>query len=401
MNDASQQVEVSNQVETRPVKREELPRGLRRRGNSYYAFLTGANGKGFLRSIGNVSLAAAVRQRAAWAREIVEGKYEKRAARVNQVTVAEIADKELEYTKKFNRGWYSDRIVNRLAKEWWGDRPAAEISTEEIDRKLSDNVGEHGMRWSETTSNIYLNVISKMYNLAIDRGELTINPTAKAHWYTLNSARTRVLKFEEEDLLRKAIREDFPEHEPEFDLALHTGLRKSSLYGLPANAKGKALAPLLWANVNLDWKQLTVLRTKRGKRLTVPLNEVAIAALKTLRRRSDGTGPVMIANGCLVQPHTHWRWFDACRKKAGIADFHWHDFRHTFAARLTRNKIPREIIAMLLDHAPEHKMTLMYQGEEEYVAQLREAVDSLVRMDRTDTKTDTADIFEFRKPEAM
>jgi len=42
-------------------------------------------------------------------------------------------------------------------------------------------------------------------------------------------------------------------------------------------------------------------------------------------------------------------WGNALRK-AGIADFRFHDLRHTVASRLARAKVPESVIAMILGH---------------------------------------------------
>ncbi len=51
------------------------------------------------------------------------------------------------------------------------------------------------------------------------------------------------------------------------------------------------------------------------------------------RKRGDGTGPVIrnAAGEPLAGPRY---WFEKAIRKAAIANFHWHDIRHTFASRL-------------------------------------------------------------------
>lgn len=80
----------------------------------------------------------------------------------------------------------------------------------------------------------------------------------------------RYLSAEEEARLRKVIAEDWPEHMPELDLALHTGLRLSEMYGLT------------WGNVNLAGWILTIPHSKNGERRYLRLNSVATAARVTL-----------------------------------------------------------------------------------------------------------------------
>jgi integrase len=67
-----------------------------------------------------------------------------------------------------------------------------------------------------------------------------------------NKARVRWLSGEEEVRLRAAVSATCPEHMPELDLALNTGLRLGELYGL------------VWENVNLARRVLTIPRPKNG-----------------------------------------------------------------------------------------------------------------------------------------
>jgi hypothetical protein len=78
----------------------------------------------------------------------------------------------------------------------------------------------------------------------------------------VENAKTREMSFAEEDAIRAAIRKLCPHNEPEFDLALHLGCRRSNMYG--HNAKRTRIEPLQWSEVNLDFRVVTF-RSKNGK----------------------------------------------------------------------------------------------------------------------------------------
>ncbi|MGD0955578.1 MAG: site-specific integrase [Candidatus Acidiferrales bacterium] len=357
--------------------------------------MTHPDGRGERRTIGNVTLKTAIQQRTIWQRELTEARYVKKVPRVERRSFAAIADAALEYAKKFKRSWDTDAGRIKRMKEWWGSRLADEITTAEVDARLYENVAPRGECWTETTSNEYRVLLSTIYSRAIERGELTVNPATEAHRYKLNNERTRELSYAEEDRLRKTIRELYPKKEPEFDLALHTGVRRSTLYGIHAKGR-KEMPPLDWSSVNFDWKVITVPRAKSGKKYIVPLNAVALDALKILRERSDGTGPV-IRKPSGLEIRSCRKWFENCLTKACIEDFRWHDLRHTFGTRLRRNGVPLEDVAALLDHGiPELRMTLRYAHAD--MDRLHQAVATLVR---TDTNTDTRPVVEFRRAEAV
>ena len=66
----------------------------------------------------------------------------------------------------------------------------------------------------------------------------------------------------------------------------------------------------------------------------VPLNDAALAALKTVFKRGSGRGRVFRSSktGEALENARHW--FDDAIFEANLKNFHWHDLRHTFASRL-------------------------------------------------------------------
>jgi integrase len=367
------------------MKREVLPRGIRRRGNSLVIFLTHPDGHAERRSLGMVSVRTAIGQRQIEQRKIDEGRYVKPVPRVERVLFATIADCALEHAKNYSRFWDSTSSRIKRMKVWWGALPADSITTAMIDAQLLANTAPRGLCWCETTSNEYRATLSRIYELT----ELGVNPARKAKRYKLDNARTRELSIAEEDRLRAAITELYPEKMPELDLALHTGVRRSNLYGT-RGSKRKLMEPLQWSEVSVDWKILQLKRSKGGRGYSVPLNSAAIDALAVLRERSDGTGAV-IRKPSGLEIYSCRKWFEACLKKAAIQDLCWHDLRHTFGTRLRRNGTPLEDIAALLGHdLGRNAMTARYAHAD--IGRLRAAVDSLVR---TDTKTDTPAVVEF------
>lgn len=95
---------------------------------------------------------------------------------------------------------------------------------------------------------------------------MSVNPVVKAKRYKNSdlNERTRELSYQEEERLRAAIRKLCPDKEPELDLALHLGCRRSNLYG-QHNSKRAVMEPLQWADVNLDFRvAANVLKSSRN-----------------------------------------------------------------------------------------------------------------------------------------
>src|SRR4029077_11392557 len=127
-------------------------------------------------------------------------------------------------------------------------------------------------------------------------------------------------------------------HIPELDLALHTGLRLSEMYGLD------------WQDVDLAGCLILIRSGKNGESRYARLNSVALKALTELRKRGDGTGAVIrnLEGEQLAGPRY---WFEKAIEKSGIADFHWLDLRHTFASRLTQDALGHKSIAMTVRYS--------------------------------------------------
>lgn len=95
---------------------------------------------------------------------------------------------------------------------------------------------------------------------------------------------------------------------------------------------------------------LNIPRTKNEEPIHVPLNDVAIAALRVVHGRGGPRGRVFQSakTGEPLENGRHW--FDDAVVEANLMGFRWHDLRHTFAGRLRMKGAPLEDIADLLEH---------------------------------------------------
>jgi Phage integrase family len=249
----------------------------------------------------------------------------------------------------------------KLILEEFGGRVAASIKPAELLDWLSDP--DHG--WSPGTRNRYRNVLGKTYKIAMANSKVTSNP---AHSVPLlneaGSFEGRYLKDDEEVRLREVINRRYPLHIEEFDIAIHTGIRKSEQYGKPPQkdpdeslglAKHTGLALVRRRNVKtadveadewqggLDWEQcldavrggtkIKLTKTKNGSDGDVHLNQDAMNAFRALYARRPHDGRIFqTTRGEDI--HNPRAWFEECVDEAGIKDFTWHSLRHTFISRL-------------------------------------------------------------------
>jgi site-specific recombinase XerD len=294
------------------------------------------------------------------------------------VTFADIARDALAYSKAHKLTYGDDVARMERILNWFRDRSADSVTPQEIERHFEECIEQE--EWAASTVNHYRSLLSLTYRLAIRNGKASSNPARSTRHRREDNSRVRYLTPEEDLKLRKVIAENWTQHMPELDLALHTGMRLGEMYGLT------------WDNVNFTGRILTIPRSKNGERRHVRLNSVAVAALVAFAGRGNGTGPVI--RNAQGEPLCGPRyWFEKAIQKAGIEGFHWHDLRHTFASRLTMAGVGLRAVQDALGHKSV-AMTVRYS----HLAPdfLQDVVDKLVPKPaeadsdgRTDTTTDT------------
>jgi integrase len=267
-------------------------------------------------------------------------------------------------------------------KEALGSRPAGSVTAQEIERALS-RLAE-ARKWKPASFNRHKAFLSLAYRLGVEGGKVESSPVRLVHRRREDNGRIRWLSADEEKALRAAIQTDYPAELPAFDLALHTGMRRSEQFGLT------------WECVDFERRQITIPRSKHGGIRYIPLDNTALSALLALRTRGNGSGPVMVlaesghgyqAGHALSTPK---EWFMAAVTKAGVADFTWHCLRHTFASRLVMAGVSLRTVQELMGHKT-IAMTCRYA----HLAPQHQ-LDAVLRLDGwgrefpTDTKTDTS-----------
>ena len=153
-------------------------------------------------------------------------------------------------------------------------------------------------------------------------------------------------------------------------LGEYTGLRLSQQYGL------------LWENVSLPLRMLTIVRSKNGTMRHVPLNQAAAQVLEELRERPNGSE--FVCGGARESR----RWFEPALADAKVANFSWPCLRHTFASRLVMAGIDLRTVQELFGHK-----TIAMTGRYSHLAP-KHTLAAVERLDAptespTDTTTDT------------
>jgi integrase len=356
--------------------RKRNPRGVRElepRSGIYYAVYADATGK-IRREKGGTRTAAHMLYRKRKT-EVLEGKKLPDRLRQRSILFSELADEALEYSKTHKLSYLDDMSRMKKLRDAFGNRAAESIMPQDIERWLSTNEG-----WKPATFNRYKALLSLVYRLGIQNGKTKTNPARLVKTRRENNARTRYLLPEEETRLREAIGNRCPERLPEFELSLHTGMRRGEQYGLT------------WEYVNLDQNLLTIPRSKHGGKRHVFLNDSAIAALRVLWTFSKSEGRVF-ANGYSSEKTKGAReWFQNCLVDAGIKNFTWHSLRHTFGSRLVMAGVDIRTVQELMGHLT-ITMTLRYShlAPQHQLAAVQRLCDTVAtQKGATDSRTDSS-----------
>jgi site-specific recombinase XerD len=306
--------------------------------------------------------------------EVLQGKKLPENLRAPMVGFAELVKDALAYSKAHKRSYGDDVIrMEKLLSSFRG-RSAESITPRELERFLAEKAEEND--WAPATINRYRALLSLVYRLGIENGKVKDNPARLVKHRQENNARVRWLSGEEETRLRAYVQATCPQHIPELDLALHTGMRLGEMYSLT------------WENVNVPRKVLTIPRSKNGETRHVPLNTTALSALAELRKRSDGTGEVMrnVEGEPVLGPRY---WFEPALPKAKVRNFSWHCLRHTFASRLVMAGVDLRTVQELMGHKS-IEMTVRYSHlTPKHTLAAVQRLTATDSTNSTDTKTST------------
>ena len=290
--------------------------------------------------------------------------------RTPTVSFAELAHDTLVYSKSHKITYQDDLLRMPWLVAAFRERSADSITPLDLEHHLNHIAEERS--WAPASMNRYRALMSLVFRLGIENGKLKENPVRLVKHRLVNNVRMRWLGGEEEARLRAVIEARYPEHIPELDLALNTGLRLSEMYGLT------------WQNVNLRSRVLTVRRSKNGEMRHVPVNATAAAAFWELRKRGDGGSSVVLnLKGLPLSDPRHW--FEPAIRLAKIRDFSWHCLRHTFASRLVMAGVDLRTVQELLGHksiamtvryshlAPAHTLAAVERLTDAYPARATDA----------------------------
>ena len=239
---------------------------------------------------------------------------------------------------KTNHKKYKNQIyyLNGLEKYFNNGKPVNTIKPEDILKYIEylRNSGKRGKR-KNSSINRFLEILSKMFNLAIDNGELTDNPLRKVPKLKEDNHKIRFLTDEEENRLYAIIDLKAPYLRPIVTTALQTGMRRGEIFGMK------------WDNIDLNNRNIYVLDTKSGKSREIPISDKLYKILQSIPRISE----YVFINPKTNQPYVDIKKsFNLVREHAEIKNFCFHDLRHTFATRMVMAGVDLFTLMEILGH---------------------------------------------------
>ena len=160
--------------------------------------------------------------------------------------------------------------------------------------------------------------------------------------------RMRFLSDGELDALLKAAASD-PMMRAAILVSVATGIRQGEMLGLT------------WKDVDLDGGKVTIIETKNATPRAVHVAPTAVEALRALKKAKvvSATHVFLIGSGSPLEKSTLMHRWNKIRKATKLADFHWHDLRHSCASFLARKGATLLEIGSVLGHKSP-SMTMRY-----------------------------------------
>ena len=257
-----------------------------------------------------------------------------------KIKFEEFADLFLElYSKPNNKSWKKSDLhnVNGL-KKFFSGKYLYEITPEMIEKFKAQRMKEV----SPARVNRNLACLKCMFNRAIEWGKAEENPVKKIKLLKENNKRLRYLDREEFDRLLNVCAKHL---RPIVITAFNTGMRKGEILSLK------------WENVDLVRRIIYVLDTKNGEKREIPINQKLKEIFSNIKPNSKSPYDFCKSNG---QPYGEVKLaFANAMEASRIANFRFHDLRHTFVSHLVMAGIDLNTVRELLGHKS-LTMTLRY-----------------------------------------
>lgn len=259
-------------------------------------------------------------------------------------TVAAMIDRYLKQIASNRPKGYGD-VKPKL--DWWkeqiGYATLADVTKALIIEKrdlLVNTPTHHNTKRTPATVNRYMTCLSHTFTIAVNEWEwLEFHPFRKVGKLKEPRGIVRFLSDDERDRLLEACRQSTNEYLYLIVvLALSTGARRGEILNIQ------------WQDVDLQRRAIVLHETKNKERRVLPLTGHALELMKTHEEGRHKISKYVFPseNGkAHIDIGTAWK---NAIKRSGVADFRFHDLRHSAASYLAMNGASLAEIAEVLGH---------------------------------------------------
>lgn len=275
----------------------------------------------------------------------------------------------LPWAKANKASWVDDECRAKALKQAFGNRQIRDITPMLIRRlknelldgktKRFDAQKENRTLRKGTTVNRYLQLLSKIFEMAFEEGLIDANPMRRVPLESEGEGRERYLTYDEEDKLMPVLTGRLAHLHAPVVVAIDTGMRKiTELLRLRIEHCNFGSASIFFningRDVEVRPSHLLVEKSKNKKPRTIPMTpRTRTELLSVIQDRTEG--PVFSSARTGVNLKEVKKGFKKACELAGIpygqntpGGLTFHDLRHTFATRLAERGVDESVRMALL-----------------------------------------------------
>ncbi len=249
---------------------------------------------------------------------------------------SDFAKEYLEAYSKFNKSPQSHRRDHTSIKNLnnhFGNYRLKEIKPMLIEQYKRKRIEAGRM---PATINRELACMKHMYTIATRNEMARSNPVKIVKFLREDNVIQRVLSRSDEEKLLEYAK---PPIKRVVICALETGMRLNEILSL------------LWKDVDLDCRFITVIKTKTGRIREIPISRRLMGVFDEIRKESSSGHVFRHANGTSIKSLKDGYKNALVRAGLKAKNYRFHDLRHTFATRLAESGVDVFTIKELMGHS--------------------------------------------------
>lgn len=268
--------------------------------------------------------------------EIAQGRYSLDKAK-KPISFEKLVERFLEYSEANKRSWKRDICATDVFLKYLSGKKLSDITPFLVEKYKSDR----RKQVKASTVNRELDVLRRMFSLAVAWGLITSNPVSQVKRFKVSNSNLRILSEEEFTRLYNSASSHL---KPILLTAVHTGMRKGEILNLK------------WEDINLERGYILVRDSKNYESRAIPISQILKDELLKLKKQSTGEF-VFTYKGKPIGAIK--RAFSAALRRSGIRHCRFHDLRHTFATCLVMEGTDIASVQELMGHK-DIRMTKRY-----------------------------------------